>query len=571
MRNGLIPGWRGLGVGAKVAAPFVALTLLLGLVVSAVAAQEMAVLGGQQQQLLITRAEDNVNTVFNSVEVRELAELRLFSAVPGLSQAVAGGDAARLRGLLLPRLAEQLPVQTTAIVVDAGARQLLALAADPKQPDRCLCQPGGGGAAYPHVDDVLASRADRYGSRYLGLAPWPGTRLLYTVGPILDDAGRVAGALLVGERLDGILSDVEQRAGLPVAVLGSDRSPIAASPGYASARQPLERVVTPLVLRYQPEGSLALAVPAAVTAYERDLLVLVLVGIWLAALLLTLAVGAFVSRSLTRPLAAVLRATKEVAAGNLRHRAPVESGDEIGRVAESFNGMIEALDQRSRLLERQHEDTLLALAAALESRDPYTHGHSVRVAAYSRVLADSAGLGLADLDALEQGCLLHDMGKIGVSDQVLLKPGKLSPWEQEEMRRHPVVGANMLAGLGWPGEISEIVLHHHERWDGRGYPNRLAAEGIPVLARLVAIADTLDAMTSHRPYRPAFSYRRASAEIKRSSATQFDPELVAAFKRAAGEIEALVRLMSGDQQIAEYMERAAPREGQRRPRLRVAS
>src|SRR5260221_13570968 len=158
--------------------------------------------------------------------------------------------------------------------------------------------------------------------------------------------------------------------------------------------------------------------------------------------------------------------------------------------------MVVVFDERCGVFDGQQEVALLALAAALDAPDPYTHGPSVRVAVYSATVASAAGLGLVDLDALEKGCLVHDIGKIGVPDQLLLKPGRLSAEEQEEMRRPPLVGHRMLAGLGWPEEAFAIVLHHHERWDGGGYPAGIAGEGIPVLARVVAIADTLDAMTS---------------------------------------------------------------------------
>jgi putative nucleotidyltransferase with HDIG domain len=563
---------RSLGVGTKVVAPFVALTLLLGLVVSAVAGQELAVLGRQQQLLVATRAEDNVNTVFNSVEERQLAELRLFSAAPGLAEAVTAGDPARLKAQLFPLVVEQLPVETTAIVVDASARRQLTLSADPQQPDRCLCL-AGGAAAFEHLDDVLASRADRFGSRYVGLVPWSDTQLLYTVGPILDAAGSVAGALVVGERLDAVLAEVQLRAGVPVVAYTSDQTPLGGSADAVA--HPAHVLDMPWVLRFQPVGYLALQLPAGATGVAQATLLLVLLGISLATLALTLAVGSFISRSISRRLAGILEATRQVAAGNLHYRAPEESGDQLGSLAASFNTMIEILDERSGHLARQHEDTLLALAAALDARDPYTHGHSVRVAVYSATLAASAGLGLADLDALERGCLVHDIGKIGVPDQLLLKPGRLSPEEQERMRLHPVVGQRMLAGLGWSQEVFEIVLHHHERWDGTGYPAGLAGDEIPILARVVAIADALDAMTSHRPYRDAFSYRKAAAEIVGQSAVQFDPELVAAFRRADAELSELVVMMSGDQAMAEYFERpelAIERRPARRARhLRVAS
>ena len=340
---------RNLGVGTKVVAPFVGLTLLVGLLVSAVAGQELAVLGAQQQLLLATRAEDNVNTVFNSIEERQLAELRLFTVSPELAGAVAASDQARLRGLLLPLVAEQLPVQTEVVVVDRASRRLLTLSADPRQPGHCICQAGGATDGFQHLDSVLASRADRFGTRYLGLAPWPGTRLLYTVGPILDSAGTVAGAMVVGERLDAVLAEVQQRAAVAVAAFGSDQTLLGRSAGLdlRSAQHSARVVEVPWVLRFQTQGHLALALPPGPSTGPQTILLLILLGVGLAALVLTLGAGFFISRSITRPLGAILEATHLVAKGNLKYRAPVESGDEIGRVASSFNGMIETLDERS--------------------------------------------------------------------------------------------------------------------------------------------------------------------------------------------------------------------------------
>lgn len=184
-----------------------------------------------------------------------------------------------------------------------------------------------------------------------------------------------------------------------------------------------------------------------------------------------------------------------------------------------------ALDE----LEETYNATLEALSAALDARDQETEGHSRRVMAYTLALAEAMGVDEQAHDAIRFGALLHDVGKIGVRDQILLKAGPLEDSDWVEMRDHPIIGYRMLRGIGFLEQAIPIVLCHHERWDGSGYPRGLAREEIPLAARLFAVADTLDAITSHRPYRPAKSFSEAKTEIARGSGSQFDPQVVEAF------------------------------------------
>ncbi|MGQ9533347.1 MAG: HD domain-containing phosphohydrolase [Desulfotomaculales bacterium] len=191
-------------------------------------------------------------------------------------------------------------------------------------------------------------------------------------------------------------------------------------------------------------------------------------------------------------------------------------------------------DDRRRLL----VSGLRTLAAALDARDPYTRGHSERVTAYALRLAEALGLPRGERELLERAGLLHDIGKIGIRDAVLLQPGPLDEEAWEQMRRHPVIGAEIVAQME-PRRLTEpvrlAVLHHHERWDGSGYPAGLAGEEIPLLARVIALADAFDAMTSDRPYRRALGREEALAEIRKNAGRQFDPELAAAFVRVMGD------------------------------------
>ena len=176
-----------------------------------------------------------------------------------------------------------------------------------------------------------------------------------------------------------------------------------------------------------------------------------------------------------------------------------------------------------------YTSTLSALVAALDAREHETSDHSQRVVRYTLAIAERMGIGGDHLDQMGRGALLHDIGKIGVPDSILLKAGPLTPAEWIEMRKHPEIGHQILQSIGFLNQAAEIVLSHQERWDGGGYPRRLKGPEIPLGARIFAIADTLDAMTSDRPYRRGVSYDEARAEIARCSGTQFDPACVQAF------------------------------------------
>lgn len=186
------------------------------------------------------------------------------------------------------------------------------------------------------------------------------------------------------------------------------------------------------------------------------------------------------------------------------------------------------------LLRRRVEEATLSMlrgmVRSLEARDPYTALHSERVAAIALDVARAMGLREADLETLALGARLHDIGKVGVRDEVLLKPGRLTEEEWEEMRLHPEVGFRILYPmLPYLGPIEGVVLHHHERWDGTGYPRGLKGEEIPLLARIVAVADAYEAMTSDRPYRKGLPPEEAAEVIRREAGRQFDPEVARVF------------------------------------------
>lgn len=180
-------------------------------------------------------------------------------------------------------------------------------------------------------------------------------------------------------------------------------------------------------------------------------------------------------------------------------------------------------------LESSYDDTLEALGGALDLKDAETEGHCKRVTAFTLAIAQALKVDVSQLPEIARGAFLHDIGKMAIPDQILRKPGPLTPEEQEIMRTHCAIGHEMLSRVPFLRDVAKIVLAHQEHYDGSGYPNGLKGEDIPLGARIFAVADTLDAMTSDRPYRSALSLEQAKAEITRCSGTQFDPKVAAAF------------------------------------------
>jgi ribonuclease P protein subunit RPR2 len=184
---------------------------------------------------------------------------------------------------------------------------------------------------------------------------------------------------------------------------------------------------------------------------------------------------------------------------------------------------------RAQELRRSYTATVRALSNAVEARDAYTGKHAERVTAYGMEIARAVGLTTTDDPEIEFGFLLHDIGKVAVPDAILYKPGKLTDKERALMAQHPVIGAEIVSGIEFLGEAPKIIRSHHEHWDGSGYPDGLAGEEIPLSARVFAVADVLDALTTNRPYRPASPLAVARKMIVAGSGTQFDPQVIDAF------------------------------------------
>ena len=207
----------------------------------------------------------------------------------------------------------------------------------------------------------------------------------------------------------------------------------------------------------------------------------------------------------------------------------IESGIESIEQMNTIKTINKQIHDKNEELERAYLDTIGILRQTVEAKDPYTRGHSDRVSEYSVLIGKKLGLDEKTLHILKIGGLFHDIGKIGIPDSILLKESKLSDEEYSQIKNHPMIGVHMLGDAAIFTDILPIVKHHHERYDGRGYPSQLVGDDIPYVARIAAVADTFDAMTSKRSYRDSLPIDVVRAEIERCSGTQFDPNIAKVF------------------------------------------
>jgi HD-GYP domain-containing protein (c-di-GMP phosphodiesterase class II) len=261
---------------------------------------------------------------------------------------------------------------------------------------------------------------------------------------------------------------------------------------------------------------------------------------WAAAALVLAALAAlFFARTLSEPIRRLAGASRAFAQGDFATRVTVGSRNEIGELAITFNRMASEIeDHILRLKQAARENnelflgTIRALAQAIDAKDPYTKGHSVRVNRYSVIIARELALSEREIRDIHVSSLLHDVGKIGIDDSVLKKPGKLTRSEFEIIKKHPVLGANIMAEIPKMQRILPGLRWHHERWTGGGYPDGLVGEAIPLMARIIAVADTFDAITTHRPYQTAMTFDQAVRRIGELKGVALDGRVVEAFNRA---------------------------------------
>jgi len=245
------------------------------------------------------------------------------------------------------------------------------------------------------------------------------------------------------------------------------------------------------------------------------------------AFLLFVILGAVVLYTPFRVLRGMTLTAERIGAGDLSARVPVNGCDEVATFCEAFNTMAGSLGQAREEIFKKHMETIQAMVSTVEAKDKYTQGHCLRVRDYaSKILQHYENLIPEEKRLIEKAALLHDIGKIGVTDRVLLKKSKLNEKDVKIIKSHVTIGENILRPVESMKEVASWIGHHHERWDGRGYPDGIKGESIPLASRVIAVADAIDAMRTERPYRKAFTMEKTIKILKEEKGKQFDPRLV---------------------------------------------
>jgi putative nucleotidyltransferase with HDIG domain len=400
------------------------------------------------------------------------------------------------------------------------------------------------------VQSALAG-ADEQGDKYTGIIETSSYgHVLYTAGPVYA-GDRLAGVVLIGTPLQSFLAAAQAEALADVTIYDTGGRPIGTtfptdetgtvdlSPGdgaLAAASDELVRehrtfygrdydlLYAPLTIRGETAGYTSVALPSSFIFNAQAATRERMVALFAAAIGVALIIGWLISRTITRPVSKIVAAANAVGRGDLSVRSGVTGGDEIGVLGIAFDAMTERL--QNQLL-----STVRALTSAIDARDPYTHGHSLRVGQLAVELGRELGLEGTALQHLEIGGYLHDVGKIGVRDAVLLKPGKLTDEERAAIEQHPTIGLNILEHVELAPEVVEFVGGHHEKLNGTGYPLGKHEQELSMFPRIATVADIYDALVTDRPYRAGMSPVQALAILhKEKDAGQLDERVVRAME-----------------------------------------
>jgi len=297
-------------------------------------------------------------------------------------------------------------------------------------------------------------------------------------------------------------------------------------------------IVSPIVTFNKRQGAVILRVNKSALQDAQHAARNKIVAFFTVILVLGIAGSVVLSSLLTKPIQELSTGVDDRKEGKKYRQLKIYSQDEFGRLTASFNEMMVLIDEQSSKINKYAKDledsyvsTVRVLAAAIDARDPYTHGHSTRVSMFSLQLGREIGLNDASLEELEVACLFHDIGKIKTPDSILRKRDKLNEWERGEMMRHTEYGAAILSKASSLQKYIPPVRHHHEWFNGKGYPDGLKGDAIPLFAAIIAITDTYDAMTSNRPYRNAISELETLEELMDCAGKQFHPDFVQVFAR----------------------------------------
>jgi putative nucleotidyltransferase with HDIG domain len=518
-------------VSWKIVAPYIVLTLILAAAGTYLTTQFVT---GSLQDRFDNQLAEAARVASDSVVRRErehLSILRAMSFTVGVPEATVSADEAGLRRLIEP-IAANSRLEFADLYGPDGKPLLALRLTDPSRLTYERAQVTASGTETLLIQDLLSGRRDSQGDKFAALLNRKEGAVFYTGGPVKDEGGQVVGAVLVGTSMTTLLPNLKREALADVTFYATDGQPLASTFAVADGEAELipktrshvdlngmrevrslfgrefDLLYAELRIRNETVGMFSVALPSAFISSAGTSARLGMAVVFALATVAVIVVGLLIARGVTRPLLRLVATAHAVTDGDLTARSGVRGPDEVGDLAHSFDVMTERLAG-------QHLATIRALTSAIDARDPYTAGHSVRVGQLSVEIGRKLELPARDLQFLEIGGYLHDIGKIGIRDSVLLKPGSLTPEEREMIEDHPRIGLNIVQHVELAAQVRELVIGHHEKLDGSGYPYGLEGEEISIFARVGAVADMYDALTTARPYKPALTIEQTMELLKR--------------------------------------------------------
>jgi putative nucleotidyltransferase with HDIG domain len=540
-------------IRTKLTLPYIILALLIALGGGVVVTQ--VVLNSLEErftnQLIETRKLASELMVRQENEL--LGTLRLLSHTEGISEDVSLRDQNKIVELAYP------------ITFNAEEDAVLILDRQGKVITSIIRSEDTGKYDFPSITDDLSSlpfvakvinqQADAVGDKYSGVLYAGWGNYFFVSGPVKTQEGQLVGIILVGKSLTDFVQKIREATlsqatiydvGFHVVSTTFIDTPSAppVDPGTVFADENSQSLMrdldvssidyTELLSSWKARGGedigiLGTALPKAFLVRASRITRFNVTTIMVLAILLAMFLGIYLSGLITKPILKLKQAASEVSNGNLSVQLDIRGGDEVAVLTQSFNTMVSNLRQSEENLVAAYDRTIEGWAKALELRNQETMGHSARVADLTLELARAMNIDERQMDDIRRGALLHDIGKMGIPDNILLKPATLTENEWRVMRRHPIFAREMLKQIEFLHPAMEIPSFHHEKWDGTGYPNGLVGKEIPMAARIFAVIDVWDALTSDRPYRKAWSHQEALRYILENSGKHFDPQVVKAF------------------------------------------
>jgi putative nucleotidyltransferase with HDIG domain len=494
-------------------------------------------------------------------EDQMLKVLRLLAYSTGVPEALAENDPESLRSLTFGII---LNHQTEAAeFLDIKGRRILSVNhRSGENIENYDFSTGGGDIFSEHafVQNALLQHADERGDKFAGYVKRDDRDYFYVAGPVYTNNNEFAGVILVGTPISSLVDQIREETlaqitlydfegkilastfTSPLELLNQDVRNVVLNQSNASfIRSSNSRDVNvrnigyrELLTSWKVRGETDLGVMGVAlgetflvsTTKVTRLQISIMTGLLL---LLVIMFGVNLSILITHPIMTLVDASKQVKEGNLDIKVETVSKDELALLTENFNQMIESMRESKNQILASYDSTLEGWSKALEYRNEETKGHTDRVLELMVKAAKRLGMEESKMDHIRRGALLHDIGKMGIPDTILNKPHSLTPEEQEIMQKHPVYACEMLKEIEFLKPALTIPYCHHEHWDGTGYPQGLKGEEIPIEARIFALVDAWDAITTDRPYRKAMTKEEAINTIRNEIGTHFDPGIVDRF------------------------------------------